>query len=120
MDWRYVGFGLEQGVPGLMTVASTLLVLVLAAQNGRRVVACAPGFMAIAVFIVGCVLAGLGPAHDAWAYVLLTAFAVVPFLFKSSVLALRQPLVGVVHIATLVGTVYLWFVGTLVLVRDTL
>lgn len=120
MDWPYVLFVAEQGIPGLIGLAVTLPVFALAATQNRKFKATAANFFALAAFVVTCLLAGIPGIESSWLAGLfqLAGLVVTVVLIVPSVLALRWRWVGALHLLTVAAAVYLCFIGGLAISHD--
>lgn len=120
---RYVIGALEQGLVGLLLVLAPVPFLFFASRHqaaGKVLVAVSPGLTIAALFIAACLASHWTTQSTFWTpwtvyqiLLVLAALLVIP-----ATLALRWKWLGTLHIATLVGAVYLWFIAGAALSRD--
>ena len=118
MDWsflEYLIFLAKEGWLSLLLLAATTPALISAGLPNRKLIAGAPGIVAILVFVLSCYIASLSntDASIPFAGFLLTALLVIP-----SVLALRHRWLGLLHIITLLAALYLGVISSLAISGD--
>ena len=120
MDWSYAVMAIQQGSPGLIAIIVPLPLLLIASLHGRKLVSCLPGLVAILGFLVNCVVSGFTSQESSkyldylpTLWFLITAALIIP-----SVVALRRRWVGLLHLMTLAGALFLWFVSSMAIAHD--
>ena len=122
MDTSYVFLSAEQAAPGLILVALPIAFLAYGAKPSRRLLACLPGLASLGVFLVACVLGGMNShgVPDALEYAHFAAVVISALLVAPAIAALRNRWLGLLHVSTLAGTAYLFFVGAMAISHDWL
>ena len=120
MDWHFVLFTVRQGLPGAAALAMTLPVFAVCGNPGRRLLASSSTLAAMGAFVASAVVAGIpGVEAATWgAYVPMIGFGVALLLLVPSVRALRLRWFGVLHLVTMVASIYLAFIGSLAISHD--
>jgi hypothetical protein len=113
VDWsfpQYLAFLAEECWPGLLALAVTIPILILGGSPNRKLLAGAPGIIALLAFVLSSYIASLSTTDAVvpLAGLVLTALFVIP-----SVPALRHRWLGLLHILTLLAASYLWLICSL-------
>ncbi len=120
MDWGHTFFAAEEGLLGLLALSVAIPVFGLTGSPGRKLVASSPNLMAIAAFVLSCLLAGAPGIEDSpWVdYFPLGGLLATVALLVPSIRALRHRWLAVLHLLTLAAALYLWFIGSLAISYD--
>lgn len=114
--------GLEELALGAALLLLPVPVLALGAREGRKLLAAAPGVVSFALFVLA--FAQLHLARREASDLLQSAYGigavVAATLLLPSVLNLRSRWLGLVHLVTLAGVLWSWFIGAMLLARDGL
>ena len=120
MDWRYVQFAAEQGIPALLGLTASLPIFAYAAKADRRLRASSSSLTCACFFVASCFLAGV-PGVEAMrlaGLLPLAGFVATLVLVVPSILALRWRWLGFLHLVTLASAAYLGFVSILAISHD--
>ena len=122
VDFLYVTAALREGALGLALVLIPLPFLLVSSSKShmRRVIVSAPGLIAAVLFVMACLVSSWtsrGNFEPHWsiyqAILALSAVLIIPAIFS-----LERRSVGFLHLGTLLGLGYLWFVGGMTLSHD--
>ncbi len=120
MDFDAIS-ALEELALGAFLLLAPAAVLAFCARHGRRLLAAAPGLLSFSLFCFAFAHLHLASASASesiqWAYCIGLVVAVL--LIPSSVLSLRNRWLGLVHLATVAGILWSFFVGAMLLARDS-
>lgn len=110
-----------QGMPGLALLALPILVGFLNGAAGRRLMACLPGIVGIVGFAAACAASPYTSKNSTLVqYSFLALSCLALFAIAPAILALRNRWLGCFHLMTLVGLVFLYFVGGMAISHDWL
>ncbi|HVL09105.1 MAG TPA: hypothetical protein VM512_08105 [Burkholderiaceae bacterium] len=120
MDFDAIS-ALEELLLGACLLLAPVPPLALAAREGRRLVAAAPGMLGFALFVVAFAHLHLarGEAPDILQMAYNIAWALVFLALLPSVLSLRNRAWGLLHLITCMGMLWAFFIGGLLLARDS-
>jgi hypothetical protein len=108
-----------QGMPGVGALLGPVPFLIFFSESRRRLVACTPALLALAIFFIGCVTSGFSTrAPDVVQYAYTAAMAFTALMVLPSLYALRNKWVALLHLFTFAGIAFLWFVGAMALAHD--
>jgi hypothetical protein len=122
MDWSYAAMAVQQGASGLVAIVLPIPFLALSSLQGRKIAACSPGIAAVGLFFITCIVSGLITldSPEYLNYFPSVGLLIAAILFVPSVLALRRRWVGLLHMLTLAGALFVWFVGSMAVAHDWL
>jgi len=112
---------LEELALGACLLLAPAALLAFGTRHGRRILAAAPGLLSFSLFSFAFAHLHLASASASkpvqWAYCIgiITAVLLIP----SSILSLRNRWVGLVHLGTAAGILWSFFVGAMLLARDS-
>jgi hypothetical protein len=122
VDSIYASEAIIAGLPGVAASLMPLFPLAHFARANRRLLACAPGIVSSVVFLFACVASGWtthgAPTAIVYGYTILMVLAVA--LIAPSTLSLRNKWIGLVHLVTIPGMLFCWFVGGMAITHDWL
>lgn len=122
VDILYIKAALREGGFGLALVLIPIPFLIGSRSKSRMswFIVSAPGSIAAVLFLVACLASNWtsgGNFEPYWstyqAILALAAILIVPAIF-----ALKHRFIGFLHLGTLMGLAYLWFVGGMTLTHD--
>jgi hypothetical protein len=122
VDIPYITAALREGSLGLALVLIPLPFLLVSGSKSHmsRLLASAPGLIAAVLFVVACLASSWtsrGNFEPHWsiyqAILGLSLALIIPAIFS-----LNRRAVGFLHLSTLTGLAYLWFVGGMTLSHD--
>jgi hypothetical protein len=113
---------LDELILGACLLLIPASLLALGAREGRRLLAAAPGVLSFILFSLAFAHLHLasGAASEPIPSVYFIGLAVALLLLVPSVLSLRNRWLGLVHIATVAGILWSFFIGAMLLARDSL
>ncbi|MFC7301089.1 hypothetical protein [Cognatiluteimonas weifangensis] len=114
--------GLEEFALGLALLLLPVPFLLFGAHQGHKLLAGSPGLFAAVVYVTAFLASfwTRPPASDAIQWLHTLASAVPLLLLVPSVLALRSKWLSVVHLLTLAGVIWSWFIGAMFIAHDGL
>ena len=114
--------GLEELALGLVLLILPVPFLLLGARQGRKLVAGSPGLFGAVVYITAFLASfwTKPPVSDSIQWLHTLASAIPLLLLAPSVLALRSKWLSVMHLATLAGVLWSWFIGAMFIAHDGL
>ncbi|WP_457098131.1 hypothetical protein [Lysobacter sp. P5_B9] len=112
--------GLEELALGLALLLSPVPLLLFGARQGRKLAASSPGLFGAGIYITAFLASPWTrpPVSDSVQWLHTLASAIPLLLLVPSVLALRSKWLSVVHLVTLAGVLWSWFIGALFIVHD--
>jgi hypothetical protein len=114
--------GLEELALGACLLLLPSPLLAWGAKEDRRLVAAAPGVLGFTLFTLAFAHLHLaaGEASDLAQSAYGIGAVAAALLLVPSALSLRNRWLGVLHLATLAGVLWSWFIGAMLLARDGL